>query len=237
MIKKKIIDPETGKEIWVLVDTEGNIIEKNVSPPEETLTEAQKKELELEKQKADKEKFEIFQQTTLTEVSTLKETINTLSDTMNKLMQAIAKPQDSNTPPSEQPQEPVEKIVYVTDPTTEQANKVLAQKAKEFDEYKMLQQNKDFIKAQIEAKPFMKKLVEQLGIKTQADYIRIAMPLEETEEENAKLREQIKNNQNRNPINEYGIGMYGVTQSEAALDKINKDAQLEAESFLSRLLT
>lgn len=100
----------------------------------------------------------------------------------------------------------------------------------------MLQQNKDFIKAQIEAKPFMKKLVEQLGIKTQADYIRIAMPLEETEEENAKLREQIKNNQNRNPINEYGIGMYGVTQSEAALDKINKDAQLEAESFLSRLL-
>ena len=196
MIKKKIIDPETGKEIWVLVDTEGNIIEKNVSPPEETLTEAQKKELELEKQKADKEKFEIFQQTTLTEVSTLKETINTLSDTMNKLMQAIAKPQDSNTPPSEQPQEPVEKIVYVTDPTTEQANKVLAQKAKEFDEYKMLQQNKDFIKAQIEAKPFMKKLVEQLGIKTQADYIRIAMPLEETEEENAKLREQIKNNQN-----------------------------------------
>lgn len=236
-MKKKIIDPETGKEIWVLVDTEGNIIEKNVSAPEETLTDAQKKELELEKQKADKEKFEIFQQTTLTEVSTLKETINTLSDTMNKLMQAIAKPQDSNTPPSEQPQEPVEKIVYVTDPTTEQANKVLAQKAKEFDEYKMLQQNKDFIKAQIEAKPFMKKLVEQLGIKTQADYIRIAMPLEETEEENAKLREQIKNNQNRNPINEYGIGMYGVTQSESALDKINKDAQLEAESFLSRLLT
>lgn len=236
-MKKKIIDPETGKEIWVLVDTEGNIIEKNVSAPEETLTEAQKKELELEKQKADKEKFEIFQQTTLTEVSTLKETINTLSDTMNKLMQSIAKPQDSNTPPSEQPQEPVEKIVYVTDPATEQANKVLAQKAKEFEEYKMLQQNKDFIKAQIEAKPFMKKLVEQLGIKTQADYIRIAMPLEETEEENAKLREQIKNNQNRNPINEYGIGMYGVTQSEAAIDKINKDAQLEAESFLSRLLT
>lgn len=43
MKKKKIIDPETGKEIWVLVDEAGNIIEKNVSAPEDVLTEAQKK--------------------------------------------------------------------------------------------------------------------------------------------------------------------------------------------------
>ena len=235
MEKKKIIDPETGKEIWVLVDAEGNIIEKNVPAPEETLTEAQRKELELERQKAEKEKFEVFQQTTLTEVNTLKETINTLSETMAKLMQTITAPQKTQDQ-NQEPTEPQEKIVYVADPNMEQANKVLAQKAKEFEEYKQMQQNKDFIKSQIEAKPFMKDLVEKLGIKTQADYIRIAIPLEEREEENAKIKEQLKSNQNRNPINEYGIGMFGVSTSESALDKINKEAQAEADSFLSRLL-
>lgn len=235
-MKKKIIDPETGKEIWVLVDAEGNIIEKNVPAPEETLTEAQRKELELEKQKAEKEKFEVFQQTTLTEVNTLKETINTLSETMAKLMQTITVQQKTQDQNQETSTEPQEKIVYVTDPNMEQANKVLAQKAKEFEEYKQMQQNKDFIKSQIEAKPFMKDLVEKLGIKTQADYIRIAIPLEEREEENAKIKEQLKSNQNRNPINEYGIGMFGVSTSESALDKINKEAQAEADAFLSRLL-
>lgn len=234
-MKKKIIDPETGKEIWVLVDAEGNIVEKNVPAPEETLTEAQRKELELERQKAEKEKFEVFQQTTLTEVNTLKETINTLSETMAKLMQTITAPQKTQDQ-NQEPTETQEKIVYVADPNMEQANKVLAQKAKEFEEYKQMQQNKDFIKSQIEAKPFMKDLVEKLGIKTQADYIRIAIPLEEREEENAKIKEQLKSNQNRNPINEYGIGMFGVSTSESALDKINKEAQAEADSFLSRLL-
>ena len=90
MKKKKIIDPETGKEIWVLVDEAGNIIEKNVSAPEDVLTEAQKKELELEKQKDEKEKLEVFQQTTLTEVESLKATIATMSESMAKMMQFLA---------------------------------------------------------------------------------------------------------------------------------------------------
>lgn len=243
MKKKKIIDPETGKEIWVLVDEAGNIIEKNVSAPEDVLTEAQKKELELEKQKDEKEKLEVFQQTTLTEVESLKSTIATMSESMAKMMQFLAEGKLPTVKPEEGTQvageaQAQEKVVYVADPQTEQQNKILAQKVKEFDEYKALQANKEFISAQINAKPFMKELIAQLGIKTQADYIRIAMPLEEREEENAKLREQIKNNQNRNPINEYGMGMYGISSSsETVIDKANKDAQVEAESFLSRLLT
>lgn len=245
MKKKKIIDPETGKEIWILVDEAGNIIEKNVSAPEDMLTEAQKKELELEKQKDEKEKLEVFQQTTLTEVESLKSTIATMSESMAKMMQLLAegklptvKPEEGAPVAGETQAQAQEKVVYVADPQTEQQNKILAQKVKEFDEYKALQANKEFISAQINAKPFMKELITQLGIKTQADYIRIAMPLEEREEENAKLREQIKNNQNRNPINEYGMGMYGISSSsETVIDKANKDAQVEAESFLSRLLT
>ena len=34
------------------------------------------------------------------------------------------------------------------------------------------------------------------------------------------------------------MGMYGISSSsETVIDKANKDAQVEAESFLSRLLT
>ena len=45
MIKKKIIDPVTGKEIWVIVDENGTIIESNVTPPEDVLDNEAKKKL------------------------------------------------------------------------------------------------------------------------------------------------------------------------------------------------
>ena len=44
-MKKKIIDPVTGKEIWVIVDENGTIIESNVTPPEDVLDDEAKKKL------------------------------------------------------------------------------------------------------------------------------------------------------------------------------------------------
>ena len=41
-MKRKIIDPNTGKEIWVLVDENGNILESNVEPPESEIDNAKK---------------------------------------------------------------------------------------------------------------------------------------------------------------------------------------------------
>ena len=107
---------------------------------------------------------------------------------------------------------------------TEQANKILVQKVKEFDEFKALQANKEFIEAQIKAKPFMKELIEQLGIKTQADYIRIAMPLEEREESVYKAQKQIEKNHTKDIINEYGITVGSASTKNEKLVKAAKES-------------
>lgn len=234
MKKIKIVDPDTGKEIWVLVDENGNIIEKNVPAPEDTLTEEQKKILRKEKEKERLEKLETANQATLAELSKMQESFMSMSKMMEQLLNMNNK-KDGENEEIEKKKEP--DVVYVPDPSIEQQNKVLAQKAKEFDEYKKLQENKEFIQAQTKAKPFMADLIAKLGIKTKEDYIRIAMPLEEREEENAKLKEQIKNNQHRNPVQEYGM-LYGGTSGNSSVeDKILKEAEEEVEKMFARLIS
>lgn len=231
MIKKKIIDPETGKEIWVLVDAEGNIVEKNVAPPEGELTDEQKKIAKENEAAKIKEELDSLKKLYAINAEETASNMKSLMDLVKKLTE------EKNTNEDKKRAEDLlkeEKIVYMENPETSQINKALLEKVSILQKAKEESDHEKFIQAQLKAKPYMAELVKRLEIKTQADYIKIIMPLEEMEEEKARMIEQLKNNQTRNIYDEYGAGR-GDKMSSAE-ERILKEAEEDASSFLFRLI-
>ena len=232
MEKKKIIDPVTGKEIWVIVDENGTIIESNVTPPEDVLDNEAKKKLKEQEIERLKAELDTVKKAYVMDTEDLKKNMENLAAMVAKLTEAnsVAKiNQEANNVLN-----PQEKIVYVENPETAAINKNLIDKVTQLSKFKEEAEHEKFINAQLKAKPYLADLVKTLGVRTQEDYVKFIMPLEEREEENARIREQLKNNQTRDMVSEYGITRADrVTSAE---EKILKESEEEAFSLFSRLI-
>lgn len=230
-MKKKIIDPSTGKEIWVIVDAEGNILESDVAPPDGELTDAQKKENKDNETTKMKEELEALKQLYTMNATENANSVKALME-MVKTLTETAKATDIKKQAEEVLKE--EKVVYVENPENAQINKSLLDKVALLQKRDEEATHREFIKAQLESKPYLKELVTKLGVTTREAYIKTIMPLEEREEELYTLKQQLKNNQGRDMYDEYGIGRKeNLSSSE---DKIAKSIEDEATSLFSRLI-
>src|SRR5574344_1903599 len=87
-MKKKIIDPVTNKEIWVIVDENGTIIESNVTPPENVLDDEAKKKLKDQEVERLKAELDTVKRAYVMDTADLKKNMDSLAEMVAKLTEA-----------------------------------------------------------------------------------------------------------------------------------------------------
>ena len=148
----KMVDPDTGKQIWCKVDENGNIIEKNVSPPTDELTEEGKQKQKNEEINALKLELENIKKISVMEMEGLKEANKGLMEMLKSIQDNMSKVPDKKDDEQEK-----EKIIYATSPEDQKIMQNLIQKQQDFDNYKAQIENEKYINAQIQAKPWVKE--------------------------------------------------------------------------------
>ena len=223
-MKRKIIDPNTGKEIWVLVDENGNILESNVEPPESEIDNA-KKTLDSNTISLLEQKIANMEKANSMEISTIKEQNEKLLNLITQLTQQ----QQQVTPPDatiiQQPNAKPEKTeLSKHDADAILREKNLLSKIELLEKANKMSEDREWIGAQVQAKPYMKDLITKLNITTKEDYIKICMPLEEREESVYKAQKQIEKNHTKDIINEYGITVGNASTKNEKLVKAAKES-------------
>ena len=224
-MKRKIIDPNTGKEIWVLVDENGNILESNVEPPESEIDNA-KKTLDSNTISLLEQKIANMEKANSMEISTIKEQNEKLLNLITQLTQ-----QQQALPPDatiiQQPQQnaiPERQELSRQDADAILREKNLLSKIELLEKANKMSEDREWIGAQVQAKPYMKDLITKLNITTKEDYIKICMPLEEREESVYKAQKQIEKNHTKDIINEYGITVGSASTKNEKLVKAAKES-------------
>ena len=223
-MKRKIIDPNTGKEIWVLVDENGNILESNVEPPESEIDNA-KKTLDSNTISLLEQKIANMEKANSIEISTIKEQNEKLLNLITQLTQQ----QQQVTPPDatiiQQPNAKPEKTeLSKHDADAILREKNLLSKIELLEKANKMSEDREWIGAQVQSKPYMKDLISKLNITTKEDYIKICMPLEEREESVYKAQKQIEKNHTKDIINEYGITVGSASTKNEKLVKAAKES-------------
>ena len=223
-MKRKIIDPNTGKEIWVLVDENGNILESNVEPPESEIDNA-KKTLDSNTISLLEQKIANMEKANSMEISTIKEQNEKLLNLITQLTQQ----QQQVTPPDatiiQQPNAKPEKTeLSKHDADAILREKNLLSKIELLEKANKMSEDREWIGAQVQSKPYMKDLISKLNITTKEDYIKICMPLEEREESVYKAQKQIEKNHTKDIINEYGITVGSASTKNEKLVKAAKES-------------
>ena len=223
-MERKIIDPNTGKEIWVLVDENGNILESNVEPPESEIDNA-KKTLDSNTISLLEQKIANMEKANSMEISTIKEQNEKLLNLITQLTQQ----QQQVTPPDatiiQQPNAKPEKTeLSKHDADAILREKNLLSKIELLEKANKMSEDREWIGAQVQAKPYMKDLITKLNITTKEDYIKICMPLEEREESVYKAQKQIEKNHTKDIINEYGITVGSASTKNEKLVKAAKES-------------
>ena len=225
-MKRKIIDPNTGKEIWVLVDENGNILESNVEPPESEIDNA-KKTLDSNTISLLEQKIANMEKANSMEISTIKEQNEKLLNLITQLTQ-----QQQVTPPDAtiiQQQSQSNAKPEKTELSKQEADAILREKnllnkIELLEKASKMSEDREWIGAQVQAKPYMKDLISKLNITTKEDYIKICMPLEEREESVYKAQKQIEKNHTKDIINEYGITVGNTSTKNEKLVKAAKES-------------
>ena len=224
-MKRKIIDPSTGKEIWVLVDENGNILESNVEPPESEIDNA-KKTLDSNTISLLEQKIANMEKANSMEISTIKEQNEKLLNLITQLTQQQQQglPPDANIIPPQQNVNPEKQELSKQDADAILREKNLLNKIELLEKANKMSEDRDWINAQVQAKPYMKDLISKLNITTKEDYIKICMPLEEREESVYKAQKQIEKNYTKDIINEYGITVGSASTKNEKLVKAAKES-------------
>lgn len=223
-MKRKIIDPSTGKEIWVLVDENGNILESNVEPPESEIDNA-KKTLDSNTISLLEQKIANMEKTNGMEISAIKEQNEKLLNLITQLtQQQQALPPDATIIQQQQNTTPEKQELSRQDADAILREKNLLSKIELLEKASKMSEDREWIGAQVQAKPYMKDLITKLNITTKEDYIKICMPLEEREESVYKAQKQIEKNHTKDIINEYGITVGSVSTKNEKLVKAAKES-------------
>ena len=224
-MKRKIIDPNTGKEIWVLVDENGNILESNVEPPESEIDNA-KKTLDSNTISLLEQKIANMEKANSMEISTIKEQNEKLLNLITQLtqQQQQATPPDATIIQSQSNAKPEKIELSTQDADAILREKNLLSKIELLEKANKMSEDREWIGAQVQAKPYMKDLISKLNITTKEDYIKICMPLEEREESVYKAQKQIEKNHTKDIINEYGITVGSVSTKNEKLVKAAKES-------------
>ena len=224
-MKRKIIDPSTGKEIWVLVDENGNILESNVEPPESEIDNA-KKTLDSNTISLLEQKIANMEKANSMEISTIKEQNEKLLNLITQLTQKQQQvpPPDTNIIPPQPNANPEKQELSKQEADAILREKNLLNKIELLEKASKMSEDREWISAQVQAKPYMKDLISKLNITTKEDYIKICMPLEEREESVYKAQKQIEKNHTKDIINEYGITVGNVSTKNEKLVKAAKES-------------
>ena len=224
-MKRKIIDPSTGKEIWVLVDENGNILESNVEPPESEIDNA-KKTLDSNTISLLEQKIANMEKANSMEISTIKEQNEKLLNLITQLTQKQQQvsPPDTNIIQPQPNANPEKQELSKQDADAILREKNLLNKIELLEKANKMSEDRDWINAQVQTKPYMKDLISKLNITTKEDYIKICMPLEEREESVYKAQKQIEKNHTKDIINEYGITVGNVSTKNEKLVKAAKES-------------
>jgi len=226
-MKRKIVDPSTGKEIWVLVDENGNILESNVEPPESEIDNA-KKTLDSNTISLLEQKIANMEKANSMEISAIKEQNEKLLNLITQLtqqQQQQVQPTDANIiPQTQQNAKPEKQELSKQDADAILREKNLLNKIELLEKANKMAEDREWIGAQVQAKPYMKDLISKLNITTKEDYIKICMPLEEREESVYKAQKQIEKNHTKDIINEYGITVGSASTKNEKLIKAAKEA-------------
>ena len=224
-MKRKIIDPSTGKEIWVLVDENGNILESNVEPPESEIDNA-KKTLDSNTISLLEQKIANMEKANSMEISTIKEQNEKLLNLITQLtqQQQQVSPPDTNIIPPQPNANPEKQELSKQDADAILREKNLLNKIELLEKANKMSEDRDWINAQVQQKPYMKDLISKLNITTKEDYIKICMPLEEREESVYKAQKQIEKNYTKDIINEYGITVGSASTKNEKLVKAAKES-------------
>lgn len=223
-MKRKIIDPSTGKEIWVLVDENGNILESNVEPPESEIDNA-KKTLDSNTISLLEQKIANMEKANSMEISTIKEQNEKLLNLITQLtQQQQVPPPDTNIIPPQPNAKPEKQELSKQDADAILREKNLLNKIELLEKANKMSEDKEWINAQVQTKPYMKDLISKLNITTKEDYIKICMPLEEREESVYKAQKQIEKNHTKDIINEYGITVGSASTKNEKLVKAAKES-------------
>lgn len=224
-MKRKIIDPSTGKEIWVLVDENGNILESNVEPPESEIDNA-KKTLDSNTISLLEQKIANMEKTNGMEISAIKEQNEKLLNLITQLthQQQQVLPPDTNIIPPQPNVNPEKQELSKQDADAILREKNLLSKIELLEKASKMSEDREWIGAQVQAKPYMKDLITKLNITTKEDYIKICMPLEEREESVYKAQKQIEKNHTKDIINEYGITVGSASTKNEKLVKAAKES-------------
>lgn len=223
--KRKIIDPSTGKEIWVLVDENGNILESNVEPPESEIDNA-KKTLDSNTISLLEQKIANMEKANSMEISTIKEQNEKLLNLITQLtqQQQQVSPPDTNIIPPQSNVNPEKQELSKQEADAILREKNLLNKIELLEKANKMSEDRDWINAQVQTKPYMKDLISKLNITTKEDYIKICMPLEEREESVYKAQKQIEKNYTKDIINEYGITVGSASTKNEKLVKAAKES-------------
>lgn len=224
-MKRKIIDPNTGKEIWVLVDENGNILESNVEPPEAEIDNA-KKTLDSNTISLLEQKIANMEKANSMEISAIKEQNEKLLNLITQLTQQQQKvsPPDATIIQSQSNAKPEKTELSKQDADAILREKNLLSKIELLEKANKMSEDREWIGAQVQAKPYMKDLISKLNITTKEDYIKICMPLEEREESVYKAQKQIEKNHTKDIINEYGITVGSASTKNEKLVKAAKES-------------
>lgn len=224
-MKRKIIDPSTGKEIWVLVDENGNILESNVEPPESEIDNA-KKTLDSNTISLLEQKIANMEKANSMEISTIKEQNEKLLNLITQLtqQQQQVSPPDTNIIPPQTNVNPEKQELSKQEADAILREKNLLNKIELLEKANKMSEDRDWINAQVQTKPYMKDLISKLNITTKEDYIKICMPLEEREESVYKAQKQIEKNHTKDIINEYGITVGSASTKNEKLVKAAKES-------------
>lgn len=227
-MKRKIVDPSTGKEIWVLVDENGNILESNVEPPEEEIDNA-KKTLDSNTISLLEQKIANMEKANSMEISAIKEQNEKLLNLITQLtQQQHVSPPDATIIQQQQSQQnakPEKQELTKQEADAILREKNLLSKIELLEKANKMAEDKEWINAQVQAKPYMKDLISKLNITTKEDYIKICMPLEEREESVYKAQKQIEKNHTKDIINEYGITVGSASTKNEKLIKAAKESR------------
>ena len=174
-MKRKIIEPNTGKEIWVLVDENGNILESNVEPPESEIDNA-KKTLDSNTISLLEQKIANMEKANSMEISTIKEQNEKLLNLITQLTQQQQVPPTDATI-IQQPQQNAKP--EKTELSKQEADAILREKnllskIELLEKANKMSEDREWIGAQVQAKPYMKDLITKLNITTKEDYIKNA---------------------------------------------------------------
>ena len=159
------------------------------------------------------------------EISTIKEQNEKLLNLITQLTQQ----QQQVTPPDatiiQQPNAKPEKTeLSKHDADAILREKNLLSKIELLEKANKMSEDREWIGAQVQAKPYMKDLITKLNITTKEDYIKICMPLEEREESVYKAQKQIEKNHTKDIINEYGITVGSASTKNEKLVKAAKES-------------